>query len=480
MVKQEPSEIVFPLIKEESENELPADGDVCVKQEPSELGFPPIKEELDEPPADGDVCVKQEPSELGFPPIKEELDEPPADGDVCVKQEPSELEELDEPPADGDVCAKQEPSELGFPPIKEELDEPSSGAGVTWLVVVLQCEDSWQPEPCSSSASQDYTLCKQQVKEEITIEEHPIAAAVAVAVAVQIHNFYSGCSVPDCRVYPGKNVSMHRFPKDAKLRRRWAHVLRIGKPVTNYMYVCQHHFTKEDIFYRATGKDRILMASGNNSVCSFQNSAPEMNDQQVICTRRQNLTEIQPTLKKNSKDVSRGWRKKELHQRRLLNTIAPKAANEDLMVKKEPSEIVFPLIKEELVNELPADGDVCVKQEPSELGFPPIKEELDEPPADADLCVKQEPSELGFPPIKEELDEPPADGDVCVKQEPSELGFPPIKEELDEPCEDSWQPEPGSSSASQDYTLCKQQVKEEITIEEHPIAADFAIKTQAS
>ncbi|XP_063240736.1 fibrous sheath CABYR-binding protein-like isoform X22 [Bacillus rossius redtenbacheri] len=267
------------------------------------------------------------------------------------------------------------------------------------------------------------------------------------------------------------------------------------------------------------------MTSGNNSVCSFQNSAPEMNDQQEICTRRHNLTEIQPTLKKNSKDVSRGWRKKELRQRRLLNTIALKAANEDFMVKQEPSEIVFPLIKEESVNELPADGDVCVKQEPSELGFPPIKEELDEPPADADLCVKQEPSELGFPPIKEELDEPPADGDVCVKQEPSELGFPPIKEELDEPpadadlcvkqepselgfppikeeldeppadgdvcvkqepselgfppikeeldepCEDSWQPEPGSSSASQDYTLCKQQVKEEITIEEHPIAA---------
>ncbi|XP_063240326.1 uncharacterized protein LOC134541096 isoform X4 [Bacillus rossius redtenbacheri] len=94
-----------------------------------------------------------------------------------------------------------------------------------------------------------------------------------------------------------------------------------------------------------------------------------------------------------------------------------KASNEDFMVKQEPSEIVFPLIKEELINELPADVD------------------------------------------------------VCVKQEPSELGFPPIKEELDEPCEDSWQPEPGSSSASQDYTLCKQQVKEEITIEEHPIAA---------
>ncbi|XP_063240749.1 uncharacterized protein LOC134541308 isoform X5 [Bacillus rossius redtenbacheri] len=56
-----------------------------------------------------------------------------------------------------------------------------------------------------------------------------------------------------------------------------------------------------------------------------------------------------------------------------------KAANEDLMLKQEPSEIVFPLIKEESVNELPADVDVCVKQEPSELGFPPIKEELDEP-----------------------------------------------------------------------------------------------------
>ncbi|XP_063240783.1 uncharacterized protein LOC134541313 isoform X14 [Bacillus rossius redtenbacheri] len=142
MVKQEPSEIVFPLIKEESANKLPANGDVCMKQEPSELGFPPIKEELDEPPADGDVCVKQE------------------------------------------------PSELGFPPIKEELDEPSSGAGVTWLVVVVQCEDSWQPEPRSSSASQDYTLCKQQVKEEITIEEHPIVAGTCNSLHLPIHLLY--------------------------------------------------------------------------------------------------------------------------------------------------------------------------------------------------------------------------------------------------------------------------------------------------
>ncbi|XP_063240741.1 uncharacterized protein LOC134541306 isoform X4 [Bacillus rossius redtenbacheri] len=120
------------------------------------------------------------------------------------------------------------------------------------------------------------------------------------------------------------------------------------------------------------------------------------------------------------------------------------AANEDLMVKQEPSEIVFPLIKEESVNELAT----------REVG-----------------CSEQKPCQVVFPPIKELKNEPPADGGVCVKQEPSELGFPPIKEELDEPCEDSWQPEPGSSSASQDYTLCKQQVKEEITIEEHPIAA---------
>ncbi|XP_063240735.1 gastrula zinc finger protein xLCGF3.1-like isoform X21 [Bacillus rossius redtenbacheri] len=68
-----------------------------------------------------------------------------------------------------------------------------------------------------------------------------------------------------------------------------------------------------------------------------------------------------------------------------------------------------------------------------------------------------------------------ANEDLMVKQEPSEIVFPLIKEEsVNEQCEDSWQPEPGSSSASQDYTLCKQQVKEEITIEEHPIAAATA------
>ncbi|XP_063232466.1 uncharacterized protein LOC134536607 isoform X8 [Bacillus rossius redtenbacheri] len=105
---------------------------------------------------------------------------------------------------------------------------------------------------------------------------------------------------------------------------------------------------------------------------------------------------------------------------------------------------------------IPADGDICVKQEPSELSFPPIKEELDEEAAREVDCSEQKPCDMAFPPIKEEVThELPADGDVCVKQEP-------ITEELNKLCSCTG--------------LC-QQVKEEITIEEHPAAPVFLYRS---
>ncbi|XP_063232424.1 uncharacterized protein LOC134536589 isoform X10 [Bacillus rossius redtenbacheri] len=123
-------------------------------------------------------------------------------------------------------------------------------------------------------------------------------------------------------------------------------------------------------------------------------------------------------------------------------TLKTKAAREVDCSEQKPFEAVFLPIKEELTYELPADGDVCVKQEP-------ITEELNELAAREVDCSEQKPFEVVFLPIKEELtNELPADGDVCVKQEP-------ITEELNELCSCTG--------------LC-QQVKEEITIEEHPAA----------
>ncbi|XP_063232434.1 uncharacterized protein LOC134536595 isoform X5 [Bacillus rossius redtenbacheri] len=71
-------------------------------------------------------------------------------------------------------------------------------------------------------------------------------------------------------------------------------------------------------------------------------------------------------------------------------------------------------------------------------------------------CSEQNSCDIVFPPIKEELTYVlPADGDVCVKQEP-------ITEELNELCSCTG--------------LC-QQVKEEITIEEHPAAPVFLYRS---
>ncbi|XP_056631091.1 uncharacterized protein LOC130441427 [Diorhabda sublineata] len=65
------------------------------------------------------------------------------------------------------------------------------------------------------------------------------------------------CSVPQCSSYCTKDISLHAFPLDPKLNKAWKTVLKIGKPVTKYMLVCSHHFTKSD-FTMTTSKRRRL------------------------------------------------------------------------------------------------------------------------------------------------------------------------------------------------------------------------------
>lgn len=56
------------------------------------------------------------------------------------------------------------------------------------------------------------------------------------------------CSVPQCSNYRSATVSMHFFPKDFALKKRWAVALRIGKAVTSGMMVCSDHFQRNDFF----------------------------------------------------------------------------------------------------------------------------------------------------------------------------------------------------------------------------------------
>lgn len=54
------------------------------------------------------------------------------------------------------------------------------------------------------------------------------------------------CSVPQCHSYKDKHISLHYFPKDNYFSKKWANVLKIGKPITKYMQVCSLHFKDVD------------------------------------------------------------------------------------------------------------------------------------------------------------------------------------------------------------------------------------------
>jgi hypothetical protein len=62
------------------------------------------------------------------------------------------------------------------------------------------------------------------------------------------------CCVPQC-IYrrpiasTGLPPSLHTFPLAKTLREQWKVVLRIGKPITSYMFVCSQHFVDSDFHY---------------------------------------------------------------------------------------------------------------------------------------------------------------------------------------------------------------------------------------
>lgn len=54
------------------------------------------------------------------------------------------------------------------------------------------------------------------------------------------------CSVPQCNNYKSDSISIHLFPKDPKLCKKWAIALKIGKPISKCMTVCSDHFLQSD------------------------------------------------------------------------------------------------------------------------------------------------------------------------------------------------------------------------------------------
>lgn len=92
-----------------------------------------------------------------------------------------------------------------------------------------------------------------------------------------VSNHY--CSVPQCKSWAKRNLSVHfhKFPQENKRkvymknasgqkelidrRQAWIQVLKIGKPVTNFMKVCSLHFVDEDYFYKGKFNKIILYIS---------------------------------------------------------------------------------------------------------------------------------------------------------------------------------------------------------------------------
>ncbi|KAH1006370.1 hypothetical protein HUJ05_007111 [Dendroctonus ponderosae] len=56
------------------------------------------------------------------------------------------------------------------------------------------------------------------------------------------------CSVFGCSNYITPQISLHIFPPDPKMRKKWSDSLQMTKPIGRGMRVCSEHFVKNDFF----------------------------------------------------------------------------------------------------------------------------------------------------------------------------------------------------------------------------------------
>lgn len=52
------------------------------------------------------------------------------------------------------------------------------------------------------------------------------------------------CCVPQCKFERGR--SLHIFPQNKNMRKKWIVACKIGNKLTSKMVVCSSHFKKED------------------------------------------------------------------------------------------------------------------------------------------------------------------------------------------------------------------------------------------
>lgn len=94
------------------------------------------------------------------------------------------------------------------------------------------------------------------------------------------------CSVFGCSNYITPQISLHKFPPDSKMRKKWSDVLQMTKPVGKGMRVCSEHFAKSDFFISKCGfplylvfkccgfSDRKLSETTLKTLCCSKPEAP--------------------------------------------------------------------------------------------------------------------------------------------------------------------------------------------------------------
>lgn len=56
------------------------------------------------------------------------------------------------------------------------------------------------------------------------------------------------CCVPQCSMYFSSAISLHFFPKNEGLKKKWEWILKMGKPASSLMRVFSQHFLLKDYF----------------------------------------------------------------------------------------------------------------------------------------------------------------------------------------------------------------------------------------
>jgi len=64
------------------------------------------------------------------------------------------------------------------------------------------------------------------------------------------------CSVPQCNNYYHKGLAFHYYPKNPDMKRSWEVALKLGKPASATMRVCEHFVP---IYYFPGGKLNVYL-----------------------------------------------------------------------------------------------------------------------------------------------------------------------------------------------------------------------------